>query len=80
MWQLWTTKTIDGWVFGGDFESVKAAIRRIIELEEYPVSGIHFQIFVETDAGSDDEAFGHYAHTGRRARYAIRRRMKDDQH
>lgn len=50
------------------FETVTAAAQKIIELEGYSVSGVFFDILIETGpgAGSEQDAFGHLEHTGKR--------------
>jgi hypothetical protein len=54
----------------GSFETVAAAAEKIIEVENYPVTGIFFDILIETGvgAGSEQEAFGHLEHTGKNTR------------
>jgi hypothetical protein len=42
----------EAWVTVGSFETVTDAARKIIELESYPVSGIFFEILIETKAGA----------------------------
>jgi hypothetical protein len=74
MWQLMMTNAANEWVDAGDFETVTAAAGRIRELEEYPVTGVFFKVYVDTAHGTDEEAFGHLHHDGRRALYGIRRR------
>ncbi len=74
MWQLWMTNAAQEWIEIGHFDSLTEAARRIREIEEYPVPGVFFQIHVETEHGSDEEAFQHLEHTGRQALYAVKRR------
>jgi hypothetical protein len=74
MWQLMMTNAAKEWVDAGDFETVTAAAGRIRELEGYPVTGIFFQVYVDTVHGTDEEAFGHLHHNGRHALYGIKRR------
>ncbi len=77
MWQLMMTNATKEWVHAGNFETVKAAAGRIRDMEGYPVTGVFFQILVETDFGTDDEFFGHLEHTGRNTKrcYVVKRRM-----
>jgi hypothetical protein len=49
---------------GRDLRERVAAARRIIELEQYPVSAVFFELLIETKAGSEEEAFAHLEHTG----------------
>jgi hypothetical protein len=67
MWHLKMAERGGAWVTVGSFESVTAAAEKIIELEGYSVSGVFFEILIETGpgAGSEHEAFGHLEHTGR---------------
>ena len=74
MWQLMMTNAAKEWVEAGSFETVIAAARHLRELEDYPVTGVFLQIYADTVYGSDDEAFGHLEHTGRRALYVVKRR------
>jgi hypothetical protein len=73
-WQLHMTNAAKEWVEAGP--STTAATRRIIEIEGYPVSGIHLEMHVSTTAASDEEAFGHLEHTGRRAAYVVKRMVQ----
>jgi hypothetical protein len=61
----------------GIFETVTAAAEKTIELENYPVTGIFFNILIETGvgAGSEQQAFGHLEHTGKRTNrcYLVKR-------
>jgi hypothetical protein len=63
------------WVTVDSFDSVAAAARKIIDLEGYPVSGLFFEILIETSAGSEEEAFSHLEHTGKHTNrcYAVKR-------
>jgi hypothetical protein len=65
MWQLKTADRGEPWTEVGSFDSVAAAARKIIELEEYPVSAVFFELLIETRAGREEEAFEHLEHTGR---------------
>jgi 3-methyladenine DNA glycosylase/8-oxoguanine DNA glycosylase len=73
MWQLHMTNAAKKWVEAGSFDSVTAATRRIIEIEGYPITGIHLEMHVDTLHGTDEEAFAHLEHTGRRALYVVKR-------
>jgi hypothetical protein len=75
MWQLKTADPGEPWMDLGIFESAAAAARKIIELEEYPVSAVFFELLIETKAGSEEEAFAHLEHTGRRTErcYVVKR-------
>lgn len=50
-----------------------AAARRIREIEGYPNTGVFLELHVDTELGTDEEAFAVLHHTGRRALYGIRR-------
>jgi hypothetical protein len=75
MWQLNIAERGGEWVTVGGFETVTAAAQKIIELEDYPVSGIFFDMLIETGSGatSEQEAFGHLGHTGKRYLYVVKR-------
>ena len=62
----------------GRFESPTAAARRIIELEEYLITGVFFEMLIETKGGSDEEAFDHLEHTDRNTErcYVIKRHRR----
>ncbi|TWB09329.1 hypothetical protein FBZ89_14213 [Nitrospirillum amazonense] len=75
MWQLSTTNAAREWVEIGRFDTVTAAARRIRELEEYPTAGVFFELYVDTELGTDDDAFSVLHHTGKRGLYGIRRRV-----
>jgi hypothetical protein len=70
-----TTNAAKEWIEGGSFETVTAAARRIRELEDYPVTGMFLEVYVDTEHGSDDEALGRLEHVGRHATYVIKRRV-----
>ena len=63
------------WTDLGQFDSVTAATRKIIELEEYPVTAVSFEMLVETKGDYEEEAFAHLEHTGRNTErcYVIKR-------
>ena len=73
MWQLKMTNAAKEWVEVGTFDTVTAAARRIREIEGRPSGGIFLEMYVEIDAGTDEEAFSVLQHTGHRALYGIRR-------
>ena len=75
MWQLKRTNAAKEWVDVGTFDTVTAAAGRIRELEGYPTTGVFFEFHVDTEHGTDEEAFSVLHHTGRRALYGVRRRM-----
>jgi hypothetical protein len=52
----------------------RAAAGRIRELEGYPVTDVFFKVYVDTVHGTDEEAFEHLHHDGRRALYGVKRR------
>ena len=53
--------------------SVTAAARRIREIEGYPNTGVFLRLHVDTELGTDEEAFSVLHHTGHNALYGIRR-------
>lgn len=73
MWQLMATDASGKWTEAGRFETMTLAAARIRELEGYPVTGLFLEMHVDTVHGTDSEALGHLEHTGRKARYAIKR-------
>jgi hypothetical protein len=76
MWQLKTmTNGTNEWVDAGQYETVTAAARRIRFLEGYPVDGIFLEIYVNTEHCDDEDVFACLEHAGRRAVYAIKRRV-----
>jgi hypothetical protein len=74
MWQLMMTNAAHEWVEAGSFETVTAAARRIREIENYPVTGVFLEIYIDAVHSNDEEAFGHLEHKGRRALYVVKRR------
>ena len=68
------TNAASEWTDAGNFESITAATRRIREIEGYPVTGIFFDIYVDTVGGTDEESFGHLEPKGRQALYVVKRR------
>jgi hypothetical protein len=52
MWQLRTADRGEPWTDIGKFESVTAAARKIIDLEQYPVAAVVFQLDVLKDSSS----------------------------
>lgn len=67
------TNAAKEWTEVGTFETATAAAARIRELEDYPTTGVFLEIHVDTERGTDEEAFSVLHHTGRRALYGIRR-------
>ena len=76
MWQLKMTNAAREWIEVGTFDTVTAAARRIRDIEGYRTAGVFLEIHVQTERGTDEEAFGVLHHTGRRALYGIRRRTQ----
>jgi hypothetical protein len=62
----------------GSFDSVAAAAHKIIELEAYPITGVFFEVLIETGSGaaSEQEAFAHLEHTGKTGRCYVVKRIK----
>jgi hypothetical protein len=75
MWQLHMTGSGGDWVLVDTFGSVTEAARQIREIEGYPVVGVFLEVYVCTEHGSDNEAFAHLEHKGRKAAYVIKRRV-----
>ena len=73
MWLLKMTDAAQKWTEVGTFEIVTAAAARIRELEHDPTTGVFLEIHVDTELGTDEEAFSVLHHTGRRALYGVRR-------
>ena len=75
MWQLKTADRGEPWTDLGQFESVTAATRKIIELEEYSVTAVFFELLIETKADNEEAAFDYLEHTGRTTerRYVVKR-------
>jgi hypothetical protein len=66
MWQLKMADPGEPWTEIGFYASLQAAAQGIIELEEYSVTAVFFELLIETKAGSEKEAFSYLEHTGRR--------------
>jgi len=66
MWQLKMADLGEPWTEIGFYESLQTAAQGIIELEEYSVIAVFFELLIETKAGSEEEAFRYLEHTGRR--------------
>jgi hypothetical protein len=77
MWQLKTADRGEPWTEVGRFDSVAEAARKIIELEEYSVTAVLFELLIDTKAGSDNEPFSYLEHTGRRTErcYVVKRML-----
>jgi hypothetical protein len=76
MWHLAMAESGGSWVTVGSFENVTAAARKIIEIENYPVTGVVFEILIGTEAyENEDEAFSHLEHTATRSNrcYVVKR-------
>jgi hypothetical protein len=75
MWQLKTADRGEPWTDLGQFDSVTAAARKIIDLEEYPVTAVFFELLIETKAGNEEAAFDYLEHTGRKTErcYVVKR-------
>jgi len=76
MWKLMATNATREWVQDGVFETLKQAAMRIQQLEDYLTGGVFFQVHVETEFGTDEEALGHLEPTGRRALYVVKRQIQ----
>jgi hypothetical protein len=74
MWQLSMTNAANEWTSIGTFGSVTAAARRIREIEGYSNTGVFLELHVDTELGTDLEAFSVLHHIGRKALYGIHRR------
>jgi hypothetical protein len=74
MWQLSMINAANEWTSVGSFDTVTAAARRIREIEGYSSTGVFLELHVDTELGTDLEAFSVLHHTGRKALYGIRRR------
>ncbi len=73
MWRLEFMKADKKMVEAGRFDSVTAAAGRIRELEEYPAMSVIFTVYVDPVHGTDEKAFAHLEHQGRRATYVVKR-------
>jgi len=75
VWELRMTDTAGGWVTEGAYESVVAAGKRILKLENDPGSALFFKFHVETKWGSDEEAFSYLQFAGKNASrlYGVKR-------
>jgi hypothetical protein len=60
----------------GSFDTVTAAAREIIAREANPVSGVFFEIWIETAADNYAEAFAHPEHTGKDGRCCVVKRVR----
>lgn len=72
MWQLKMTNAAKGWVEVGTFETVRAAVARIKEIENYP-GGLFLESYVDPIVDTDDDVLSVLHHTGKAAEYDIRR-------
>lgn len=74
MWYLTMAELGAESITVGSFATVTAAARKIIELEDYPVTNLFFVLPVETATANDEQAFDHLEHTGRsNRRYVLKR-------
>lgn len=74
MWELHKTNEARQWELADRFETVTAAVRHLLDIEGLTDrTGIHLEMYVDTN-GTDDEAFGHFEYTGRKALYVIKRK------
>lgn len=55
---------------------LSAAVRRIIELEDAPVDGLHLEAYVSAVPSSDRDALDHLEFTGKATAYAIKRLIR----
>ena len=76
MWRLFKTNTAREWIEAGNFESVRAAVGRIIAIEGSDMIGIHLTTFVDKMDASDEVALGHFEYSGRMALYVIKRMLQ----
>jgi hypothetical protein len=73
MWRLFKTDAAKEWVEAGSFDSVRAAVRGIIEIEGSDKIGIHLETFVDTMDSTDEVALGHFEYSGRKSLYVVKR-------
>jgi hypothetical protein len=78
MWHLHIAKKGQLWEPVGSFDTVQAAASKIIELQAYPVTGVFFEILIETGLGAlnEEESFGHLERTGKIGRCYVVKRIK----
>lgn len=76
MWQLYRTNDVGEWTLVETVSALSAAVRRIIELEDAPVDGLHLEAYVSAMTSSDPDAIDHLEFTGKATAYAIKRRIR----
>lgn len=72
LWQLYRTDDIGEWVNVAGLGSLAEVAKRIIAIEAIPARSLIFQMHVDADGASDDEA--HLEYQGRHGVYVIKRR------
>jgi hypothetical protein len=75
MWQLAMTNEQKEWIPVGSFENLRSVVQRINQIEETGPRGIFFEILAESNFGTDEEFLAHLEYKGRRALYAVKRRL-----
>lgn len=73
VWQLYPSDDTGEWVALGNYESLAAATKRIIDAELIPGRGLSYQVYVNADATKDDQLLGHLEFRGKYAAYVIKR-------
>jgi hypothetical protein len=70
MWQLHTTDEAQEWGLVDRFETIREAVRRIIELERTARNGLFLRTYVDLLC-SDDESLRDLEYKGEKAAYVI---------
>ena len=67
MWHLKMTNKGGQFEDVGAFETLAAAAENIINREGYPVSGVFFEMLVETKPANEEAALDYFEHTAKRS-------------
>lgn len=75
MWELSRAARGAEWVTVGNVETVTDAAQKIIALENYPVTGVLFDILIDPNVQTEAESFSYLEHTGAvsKASYVLKR-------
>ncbi len=76
MWQLYRTNDVGEWTLVETVSALSVAVRRIIELEDAPVDGLHLEAYVTAVPSSDRDALDHLEFAGKATAYAIKRQIQ----
>jgi hypothetical protein len=72
MWHLHITSSAGNTTSIGTFKTMTDVRQQILELEQYPPSGIQLEMHVDASVDTYDKAFTYFRYKGRRGLYTVK--------